>query len=160
MKDRSNYTNKIIHKIERGGLKDVFEQKNYRFLVFFGLTGIRIFSKVVEIPKAIILPIIIVLSVIGAYSINQNVYDIYWMIAFGVLGYFMKMYDYPVATMVLGVILSPIIDANFRRAVAMEHGSLWGFAVSLFTHPISLILLMFIIFMVLYQAKSKYKKTV
>lgn len=130
------------------------------FLVFFGLTGIRIFSKVVEIPKAIILPIIIVLSVIGAYSINQNVYDIYWMIAFGVLGYFMKMYDYPVATMVLGVILSPIIDANFRRAVAMEHGSLWGFAVSLFTHPISLILLMFIIFMVLYQAKSKYKKTV
>lgn len=127
------------------------------FLVFFGLSGIKIFSKVVEIPKAIILPIVIVLSVIGTYSINQNVYDIYWMIAFGILGYFMKMYEYPVATMVLGVILSPIIDANFRRAVAMEHGSIPGFITSLFTNPISIVLLLFMVFMVVFQAKSKSK---
>ncbi len=125
------------------------------FLYIFGMTGIRIFSKIVEIPKAIIIPIIIVLSVIGSYSINNNVFDIYWMIGFGILGYFMKMYDYPVAPMVLGVILSPIIDANFRRAVAMEHGSIWGFVVSLFTNPITLVLLLFILTMVLAQTKSR-----
>ncbi|KKM09300.1 C4-dicarboxylate ABC transporter permease [Clostridiales bacterium PH28_bin88] len=125
------------------------------FLYIFGLTGIRIFSKVVEIPKAIIIPIIIVLSIVGTYSINNNVTDIYWMIGFGILGYFMKMYDYPVATMVLGVILSPIIDANFRRAVAMEHGSIWGFVISLFTHPITLVLFLFIVIMVLAQTQAK-----
>lgn len=125
------------------------------FLYIFGMTGIRIFSKVVEVPKAIIIPIVIVLSVIGSYSINNNVYDIYWMIAFGILGYFMKMYDYPVATMVLGVILSPIIDSNFRRAVAMEHGSIVGFVGGMFTHPITLVLLLFMVTMLLAQTNAK-----
>lgn len=117
------------------------------FLYFFGMTGLKIFSKIVEIPKAIIIPIIIVLSIIGSYSINNNIYDIYWMIGFGILGYFMKMYDYPVAPMILGVILSSLIDTNLRRAISMEHNSLLGFFISLFTHPISLVLTLFIIVM-------------
>ncbi|WP_422443928.1 tripartite tricarboxylate transporter permease [Thermoanaerobacterium sp. DL9XJH110] len=129
------------------------------FLYIFGMTGLRLFSKIVEIPKAIIIPIIIVLSIIGSYSINNNVTDIYWMIGFGILGYFMKMYDYPVAPMILGVILSPIIDTNFRRALSMEHNSMWGFITSLFTNPISLVLLIFMIFMTISQTKAKDVKT-
>lgn len=125
------------------------------FLYIFGLTGIRIFSKIVEIPKSIIIPVIIVLSIIGSYSINNSIEDIYWMIAFGILGYFLKMYDYPVATMVLGVILSPIIDSNLRRAVDMAHGSFWGFISDMFTHPITLFLLLFIVLMAMSQTKAK-----
>lgn len=117
------------------------------FLYPFGMTGIKIFSKIVEIPKSIIIPAIIVLSVVGSYSINNNIYDLYWMIAFGILGYFMKMYDYPVAPMVLGVVLSNLIDTNLRRAISMEHNSLLGFLASLFTHPISLVMVVFIIVM-------------
>ncbi|MBB1074163.1 tripartite tricarboxylate transporter permease [Rhodoferax sp. 4810] len=111
------------------------------FLYIFGMTGIRMFSKIVEVPKPIIIPIIVVLTFIGGYSIQNSIADIYWMIGFGILGYFMKRYSYPVAPMVLGVILSPIIDSNFRRGVQMEHGSAAGFFAQMFSNRIPLILL-------------------
>jgi putative tricarboxylic transport membrane protein len=119
------------------------------FLLVFGLTGIRIFCRIVEIPKNVIIPVIIMLSIIGSYSINNSVIDIYWMFFFGIIGYFFKMYDYPVSPLVLGVILGPIIDTNWRRAVDISHGNMLEFLGGFFTNPISLILLLFIIFMVL-----------
>jgi putative tricarboxylic transport membrane protein len=111
------------------------------FLYIFGMTGIRMFSKIVEVPKPIIIPIIVVLTFVGGYSIQNSIADIYWMIGFGIVGYFMKRYAYPVAPMVLGVILSPIIDSNFRRGVQMEHGSVWGFFEAMVSNTIPLILL-------------------
>ena len=111
------------------------------FLYIWGMTGIRLFSKIVEIPKPIIIPIIVVLTFVGGYSIQNSIADIYWMIGFGVVGYFMKRYAYPVAPLVLGVILSPIIDANFRRGVQMEHGSLIGFFTAMLSNTIPLVLL-------------------
>lgn len=127
------------------------------FLYIFGMTGIRMFSKIVEIPKAIIIPIIVVLTMIGGYSIQNSITDIYWMILFGVMGYLMKRYKYPVAAMVLGVILSPIIDSNFRRGVAMEHGSLLSFFQGMVTHPIPLILLL-IMLVTAFISSSYYEK--
>ncbi len=125
------------------------------FLYIFGMSGIRIFSKVVEIPKSIIVPIILVLSVVGSYAINHNVADVYWMIAFGVLGYFMKMYDYPLAPMVLGVILSPLIESNFRRAMALSHGNVGDFLLSIVTSPLSASLLAFTVIMLVSQQDWK-----
>ena len=111
------------------------------FLYICGMTGIRLFSKIVEIPKPIIIPIIIVLTFVGGYSIQNSITDIYWMIGFGILGYFMKRYAYPVAPLVLGVILSPIIESNFRRGVQLEHGSVFSFFGSMVSNTIPLILL-------------------
>ncbi|MBL8317509.1 MAG: tripartite tricarboxylate transporter permease, partial [Burkholderiaceae bacterium] len=54
------------------------------FLLIFGLTGIKIFAKVVETPKPILLPLILVLSAVGAYAINNSEADVYWMLGFGV----------------------------------------------------------------------------
>ena len=89
----------------------------------------------------IIIPIIVVLTFVGGYSIQNSIADIYWMIGFGIVGYFMKRYAYPVAPMVLGVILSPIIDANFRRGVQLERGSLVGFFTEMVSNTISVVLL-------------------
>ena len=122
------------------------------FLLLFGLTGIRIFAKIVEIPKGILMPAIVILSVIGVYSLNNSLYDIFWMVGFGVLGYFLKRYDFPVAPAVLGIILASLLEKNFRRAVIM-HGSMAGILKALFTSPISLILLAVIVFMLLSQRK-------
>lgn len=110
-------------------------------LYVWGMTGIRAFSKIVEIPKPYIIPIIVVLTFVGGYSIQNNITDIYWMIAFGILGYFMKRYDYPVAPLVLGVILTPIIDENFRRGVQLMHGSAQDFFAGMLTHAVSLVIL-------------------
>jgi putative tricarboxylic transport membrane protein len=123
------------------------------FLYIFGMTGIKLFSRIVEIPKVIIIPIIIVLSIIGSYSINNSVVDIYWMIGFGIVGYFFKVYDYPVAPMVLGIILSPIIDTNYRRAMALSHNSILEFVSGMATSPISIVLIIFIAAALLSQSK-------
>lgn len=120
------------------------------FLLIFGLTGIRVFTKIVEIPKGRLLPIIIILSVIGTYAVNNNLYDIFWMVGFGVLGYFFKIYDYPVGPAVLGIILAKLIENNYRRSI-ISAGSILKFIASIFTSPISIILLGIIIFSLLVQ---------
>jgi putative tricarboxylic transport membrane protein len=123
------------------------------FLYFFGMTGVKIFTKIVEIPKAIIIPIIIVLSVVGSYSINNKIGDIYWMIIFGITGYFLKIYHYPLPPIVLGVILSPIIEQNLLRGIQLSYGSIWDFIGSIFTRPISLVLFLFMMIMVFSKIK-------
>jgi putative tricarboxylic transport membrane protein len=124
------------------------------FLYICGMTGIRMFSKIVEVPKPIIIPIIVVLTFVGGYSIQNSIADIYWMIGFGIVGYFMKRYGYPVAPLVLGVILSPIIDSNFRRGVQMTHGSVFGFFHEMTTNTIPIVLLV-MMFLTLVAANSK-----
>lgn len=125
-------------------------------LVIFGLTGIKIFTKIVEIPKGILLPVIIILSVVGAYAINNSLYDIFWMLGFGVLGYFLKRFDYPVAPAVLGIILTKLLEENYRRGILLKK-SVAGLFGSLFTSPITFILFVLIVVMFTTQTEM-YKK--
>ncbi|MBJ7550382.1 tripartite tricarboxylate transporter permease [Marinomonas ostreistagni] len=116
------------------------------FVLIFGLTGIRIFSKLVECPKGVLIPLILLLSVVGAYAINNSVVDVWWMLAFGVLGYFMRLYNYPIGPVILGVILSKLIDENWRRAILSERGDMGQFFANLFSSPLSSVLLAAIVF--------------
>ncbi|MGI5911841.1 MAG: tripartite tricarboxylate transporter permease [Syntrophomonadaceae bacterium] len=131
------------------------------FLYIFGMSGLKLFSKIVEVPKPYIIPIIVVLSIVGSYTINNSIPDIYWMIGFGVFGYFLKIFDYPTAPLVLGVILSPIIEINWRRSMDLSHGNLFEFIQSLLTSPISLVLIAIIVIMMVSQTdwwKNRGKK--
>lgn len=119
------------------------------FLLIFGFTGIKLFTKVVEVPKHILMPIIIILSVVGAFSINNSLMDVYWMVGFGLLGYVMKLFHMPVAPTILGIILVDLIELNFRRAATTVGGSFTALVVDLLTHPVSLVLLLVIVGMVL-----------
>ena len=98
------------------------------------------------------MPIIIILSVVGAFSINNNLMDVYWMIFFGILGYLMKLYHFPVAPAILGIILVDLIELNFRRAALTVGNSLAALAADLLSHPISLLLLVVIVCMTLSSA--------
>lgn len=122
-------------------------------LVFFGLTGIRIFAKIVEIPKGILMPTILILSVVGAYAINKNMLDVVWMFAFGMLGYVMKKYHVPVAPMILGIILTDMLEKNFRRGIVLN-GSVWGILTGIIKSPISVVLLLLLITMFVTQTKA------
>ncbi|MBQ7759097.1 tripartite tricarboxylate transporter permease [Anaerotignum sp.] len=123
------------------------------FLVVFGLTGVKLFTKIVEIPKAILLPLIFILSAVGSFAIKNSLFDVFWMFGFGILGYFMKRFDYPVAPCVLGIILSGLLEENFRRGV-MLHNSIGGMILSMFHSPISIVLLALIIIMFATQTKA------
>lgn len=121
------------------------------FVLIFGLTGIKLFSKIVECPKGILIPVIFILSIVGAYAINNSVADIWWMLGFGVLGYFMKLYGYQVGPVILGVILSRLVDENWRRAIISERESMGDLFANLFASPLSVALFSIIVFAFLSQ---------
>ena len=97
------------------------------FLLLFGLTGIRLFVRMLHIPKGLLMPVILMLCTVGAYAINANIYDVLLMIGFGLLGFVMKRFDYPVAPIVLGLILRSLLETNAIRVVLLSaSGGVFG----------------------------------
>lgn len=123
------------------------------FLLIFGLMGIKIFAKLVEIHKGLLLPIIIIISVVGTYAINNSLTDVYWMLGFGIFGYILKMYGFQMGPVVLGIILGPLMEENYRRAMMDQHNNVIGFFFQLVRNPLSLILTLGIIYTILGQTQ-------
>lgn len=121
------------------------------FLLPFGLTGIRVFAKFVEIPKGRLMPIIVILSVTGSFAINNMLSDVFWMVGFGLFGYILKKYGYPIAPVVLGIILGNLIETNMRRSF-VTFGGIGGSLASIFTRPITFILFAMLVFIMLSQS--------
>ncbi|WP_284177213.1 tripartite tricarboxylate transporter permease [Rhabdaerophilum sp. SD176] len=119
------------------------------FMLVFGLTGIRFFVKVVETPRSVLIPVIILLSIVGAYAVKSSLVDVYWMLGFGVLGYFMKLYGFQLGPVILGVILSRLLDDNWRRAIISDQESLPKLLKGIVTSPLSLVLFSAVLFILL-----------
>ena len=103
----------------------------------------KIISKVLKVNVGIIMPVVIVLSVVGAYAVNLRNFNVGVMLVFGFLGIMMRQLKIPAAPMALGIILGPMADLSFRRGLLAKSYSVLPF----FTRPISLVLIL-IIFMV------------
>lgn len=126
-------------------------------LYVLGMISVRPFSKIIEIPKNIVMPVVIMLSVIGTFAIQNSVIDVFYMISFGILGYFMRLYGYATGPMVLGLILGPMLDSNYRRAMQSAENEVLPFLTSFFTSPISLFLVA-AIFLMIFTQTAFYKK--
>ena len=105
-------------------------------ILIFGLIMVRPLIKILQVPREIIMPIVFVLCLIGAYSITQRLFDIWVMLGFGVIGYLLRRYNYPMAPFVLGIVLGDLLDKNLRRGLVLSDGDLTPF----FTRPISALL--------------------
>jgi putative tricarboxylic transport membrane protein len=113
-------------------------------MFILGLSMVRMLVKVLLVPRSKLMPIVFVLCLVGAFAIQQRFFDIGVMIVFGILGFLMREMDYPMAPMVLGIILGDILDKNLRRALMLDDGNLVPF----FTRPVSLIIIALIVFTV------------
>jgi putative tricarboxylic transport membrane protein len=91
---------------------------------------------VLKVPRYIMMPVVFVLCVIGPYAITERVFDVWVMFGFGILGFLLREMKYPMAPLVLGVILGELLDKNLRRALTLSDGDLAPF----FTRPISAVL--------------------
>lgn len=109
--------------------------------------------KVLKIPTAIFMPIIAVLCIIGSYSIGLNTFNLYLMLIVGIVAFFLTELGYPIAPLVIGVILGPMCDENLRRALMVSKGS---FA-PIFQRPVALILFLVIVLTVVSQTNT-YRK--
>ncbi|MCX7646094.1 MAG: tripartite tricarboxylate transporter permease [Rhodobacteraceae bacterium] len=121
------------------------------FMLLFGLTGIRLFTRIVEMPRAVLIPLILLLSIVGAYAVNNSITDVYWMLGFGLLGYFMRLYGWPLGPVILGVILSRLFDDNWRRAIISVREDFGRFFWGILTSPLSLALFTAVVLIFLSQ---------
>ena len=103
------------------------------FMLGLQLYGIRLFVQLTRIPLYILIPAILVLCAVGSFSIHNRFFDIWVLLIFGALGYLMVKYQFPLAPAILGIILGPMAESNFSRAL-MTSNDLTLFI----TRPISL----------------------
>ena len=96
------------------------------FNFIIALAALRLLVKVLATPRALLMPTVAVLCVIGSFALRNNFFDVYVMLAAGGVGYIMRRFGFPLAPMVLAVILGPLADENLRRALYIfEDKSLW-----------------------------------
>ncbi len=96
-------------------------------MVVLGLSCIRVFTKVLSVPKAVLVPTIFILCIVGSYSMSNNFFDVGVMLFFGIIGYFLQKADFSASPIVLGLILGPMAEEEFRRALMMSGGDLKTF---------------------------------
>ncbi len=107
------------------------------FQLFFGLVGVPLWIKVISAPKALMLAMIAVLSVVGSYGYSNNIVDVWIMLGFGVFGYVLNKIDFSINPIILALVLGGILEENFRRALMVSNGDYMIFV----SHPISVGLL-------------------
>jgi putative tricarboxylic transport membrane protein len=88
------------------------------------LALVPLFAGILRIPFSIIAPVIVVICGIGAYTVNNSMHDIWFMLGFGVIGYVFKKLNYPLAPLVLALVLGNAAENAFRQAMLMSQGSL------------------------------------
>jgi putative tricarboxylic transport membrane protein len=91
------------------------------------LTCVPLFAAILRIPFSVIAPIIIVICSIGAYTVHNSMFDVWMMVVFGVAGYFFKKLAYPLAPLVLAIVLGDRAEASFRQAILGSQGDLMIF---------------------------------
>jgi len=116
-------------------------------LLVLNIPLIGIWVRMLSIPYHILYPAVLVFICIGVYSSDNSVFDVYIVLIFGVVGYFLRWFDYPAAPLLLGFILGPLLEEHFRRALLLARGD----ALIFLERPISLV---FILLSVMFLAGS------
>ena len=121
-------------------------------ILLLGILSVRLFPQVLRTPAAILFPIIFTLCFLGAFSLNNSVYDMFIALIFGIIGYIMRKNNFPAAPIVLGVVLGPIAEDELGRALIISHGD-WTV---LFQSPLAIFFYVISIFSLLSSLKRQF----
>ena len=123
-------------------------------LLILNLPLIPLWVQVLKASPRVLYPLILLFCVIGAYSINNSVFDVYVVVVFGLAGYLLRKLDFEPAPLVLAMVLSRLFDLNMRQMLI----SFKGDYLVLFKRPVSLVIIMFIVFLILWEALGSHKR--
>ena len=93
-------------------------------MFIMGLFTARVFIRILKIPQTVFLPVVLVLTTIGSFSVGGGINDLYLMLGVGFVAYFMNLMKYPIAPLVIGVILGGLFDETFRRSLLISDGDI------------------------------------
>ena len=121
------------------------------FMMYFGM---RWFVRILSVPKYILLPVIMALCVVGTFGANHSLFDVWTAFLFGIIGYVMIKYNYPMPPVILGFVLGPIIERNLIRGLMYSKNDFTAF----FRSPISGFFLVAAIMMCVYMGVKQYRR--
>jgi putative tricarboxylic transport membrane protein len=107
-------------------------------LLLMNVFLIPLFVTLLRVPYSILMGFIIIFASIGAYSVNNSMFEVWLMVGFGLVGYAMKKLEYPIVPLILGMVLGNLFEKNFRQALVLSAGSLEVF----YTRPITIAFLL------------------
>jgi len=105
-------------------------------MLVVGLGGARLFAKLTLVPKSILGTVVLGVCLLGSFALGNNIFPVWIACGFGILGYLMRKFDFPIAAMVLAMVLGEMAENNFRLSMLMGEGS-WSIFL---TRPISLVI--------------------
>jgi len=116
--------------------------------------GLKLFLYLLKIPKYFLFPVVIVLCVVGAFGLNNRVFDVRMILFFGIIGYLLDTFKYPSAPLILGLILGPLIETNLRRGLMSTYGSFGAF----FLRPVASAFLVITILVIAFKVVQGFRK--
>ena len=105
------------------------------FFMFLGMVGAKVFGRISLIPRTFLWPMVFVMAALGAYAVQQSLFDVCLMLFFSFLGYVMKKHGYVPAPVVMGLILGELLENSLKQSYLLFDGNLWLF----FTRPIAML---------------------
>lgn len=125
------------------------------FMMLFLMFGaMRIFPRILQLPRHYLLPALFVMTVIGSFAFNNRLFDAWVMLGFGIAGYLLERFNFSLSPLVLGFVLGPIVEQNLRRSLMFSEGDLMPFL----THPFSAGFLVLTVASVLFGIYTESKK--
>lgn len=121
-------------------------------LLIVNIVAIPIFLSIVKVEYKILVPIIVILCIVGTYSLNNSMVEVFLLLAFGIVGLLMKLYGYSPAALVLALVLGPLAENNLRQSLIMSDAGIEIF----FTRPISLAFFLLIVVIIIAPLISKF----
>ncbi|TVR91428.1 MAG: hypothetical protein EA428_05755 [Spirochaetaceae bacterium] len=105
-------------------------------LIGVGLLGIKAFGRILQLPRNAVIVIVLMFSIVGSFALQNSIFDIYIMIAFGIIGFYLEKNDVPLPPLILGLILGPMVERNLRVGLVRTQGDFLPFL----TRPVSSVL--------------------
>lgn len=124
------------------------------FMLLFMLASVRFLAKLVDVPRGYLLPVILVFCVLGSYALANRMFDVWVMLAFGVLGFAMENAKIPLAPFVIGFVLAPEAEKNLGKGLITSGGSFWP----ILTRPISAVFFCLAVAMFFWPLWQRWKK--
>ena len=123
-------------------------------LLILNLPMVGVFVNILRVPYSYLYPSLLAFATLGVYAVNNSVIDVWIMAGAGVVGYILRKLDYEIAPIILGLVLAPMLELNFRQSLAMSAGSYSIF----FTRPIAVVMLAIALTLLLLGLRSAFSR--